>query len=741
MLERLRLCEDGERGRIVDMTRRLRPAARRSGAVAVAAAVVGIPTFGISPVLGLLIAGAMLEGTCVVVARSDRPELAVTVSWIAGVALAAGSIALAGGPRLYLLPLFAYPMILIAVLLPERVVAAAALVTVTAMVGLCFALAGAGIERFPPAVLYPIVTVLVATLGASLAREKDVASRRSAFFDDLTGLPNRASLAARIGELAHQATARGESVAVLIADIDHFKSINDRHGHARGDGVLAAVGARMAAVLAGGSLYRLGGEEFVVLLPGASPDDARRQGERLREAVRATPVDDVRVTISLGVAVSEPPGFDFERVFAVADDALYRAKRTGRDRMCCAEASQTVVTLHAAPSAQRRGRDAAAGDPAPRQASAESVLLARVARDQRGGGGWLVRDRQQRAQLVTLAQRSQLLGLLVIYPCALAAVLAAAPSFGWWIPVPPTIGAAVLVGTVAALPRLQRPERALAVAWVVAQLCAAAGWLVAHSHPGVSMLVALPALGLLVAAFSPVFPPRVVAAGTALSGLLIVAVAYGYDAGLASHDPGIVAIALALTVTVAVVGCTLGRSTLDHLEVGVVDELTGMLNRTALKARTAELEGTPTREAQIALIVGDLDQLKRINDELGHATGDTVLQEVSRRVRRELRTFDTVYRVGGDEFVALLPSIEEDAATVAERLRVAVREPPIADTAVTVSLGVAVCPPGEAFDYASLFARADHALYEAKRAGRDRVCCAGAEMSAHGGGLSIQRSA
>ncbi len=722
------------------MTRRLRPAARCCGVVAVAAAAVGVPTFGISPVVGLLLAGAVLECAYAAVARRDRPELAVIVSWLAGMAVAAASIALASGPELYLLPLFAYPMILVATLLPDRVVAAAAFVTVGVIVGLSLALDAAGVERFPPAVLYPIATVLVATLGASLAREKDVASRRSAFFDDLTGLPNRASLAARVGELAHQAAASGGSVAVLIADIDHFKSINDRHGHARGDGVLAALAGRLAATLAGGSLYRLGGEEFVCLLAGARPDDARQLAERLREAVRATPVDDVPVTMSLGVAVSEPPGFDFGRVFAAADDALYRAKRTGRDRVCCAEGPQTVIALRSAPSAQRRGRELPAERPQPRDASTETVLLARVARD-RGDRGWLVRDRQQRAQLVALAQRSQLLGLMIIYPCALAAVMAAAPSFGWWIIVPPTIGAAVLVSTVAVLPRLRRPERALAAAWVVAELCAAAGWLVAHPAPGVSMLVALPALGLLVAAFSPVFPPRVVAAGAALSGLLIIAVAYGWDAGLASRDPGIVTLALGLTTTVAVIGCTLGRSTLDHLEVGVVDELTGMLNRTALKARTAELEGTAASEAQIAIIVGDLDQLKRINDELGHATGDTVLREVSRRVRNELRTFDTVYRVGGDEFVALLPSIEEDAAAVAERLRVAIREPPIADSGVTLSLGVAVCPPGEAFDYASLFARADHALYEAKRSGRDQVCCAAAEVGARSDGFPAQRTA
>src|SRR5262249_25525672 len=153
-----------------------------------------------------------------------------------------------------------------------------------------------------------------------------------------------------------------------------------------------------------------------------------------------------------------------------------------------------------------------------------------------------------------------------------------------------------------------------------------------------SMIVALPALSILVAAFSPAFPPRVVAAGAVLAGLLMVTVACVYSPTETAHAPGILALAVAIMIMVATIGCTAGRSTLDHLEVSVVDRLTGMLTRSALTARATELEHAGARTGAIGVIVCDLDQLKQINDERGHATGDAVLQEVAHRVRGQLRT-------------------------------------------------------------------------------------------------------
>ena len=124
----------------------------------------------------------------------------------------------------------------------------------------------------------------------------------------------------------------------------------------------------------------------------------------------------------------------------------------------------------------------------------------------------------------------------------------------------------------------------------------------------------------------------------------------------------------------------------------------------------------------MALILGDLDRFKSVNDQRGHAVGDSVLQELAGRLRRETRAFDSIYRYGGEEFVVLLPGVELGGAVeLAERLREAVRGEPAQGIPLTISLGVAATSRGELPDFARLLDEADHALYEAKHAGRDRV--------------------
>jgi diguanylate cyclase (GGDEF)-like protein len=137
-------------------------------------------------------------------------------------------------------------------------------------------------------------------------------------------------------------------MAVALMDLDHFKAYNDAHGHPAGDAALrlAATGWR-GRLRAGDLLARLGGEEFAVLLPGASPEDAYAALEHLR---RATPPG---LTVSIGFA-GHVPGDTGESLLARADAALYAAKRAGRDRV---HASPEAVT--SAPRAARLGVAAA----------------------------------------------------------------------------------------------------------------------------------------------------------------------------------------------------------------------------------------------------------------------------------------------------------------------------------------------------------------------------------------------
>ncbi|MFM9856982.1 GGDEF domain-containing protein [Pseudoxanthobacter sp. M-2] len=164
------------------------------------------------------------------------------------------------------------------------------------------------------------------------------ALRALAQTDALTGLANRR----RFLEISEATLAGAEvgaaSHAVLMLDIDHFKSVNDRFGHAVGDAVLRAVAGRCRAVLKAGDLpARLGGEEFAVLLANVERDEATAAAERLRAAVAATPVqveaESVDVRISIGGTVMRPGDATVDTLLQRADAALYTAKRTGRNKV------------------------------------------------------------------------------------------------------------------------------------------------------------------------------------------------------------------------------------------------------------------------------------------------------------------------------------------------------------------------------------------------------------------------
>ena len=164
-----------------------------------------------------------------------------------------------------------------------------------------------------------------------------MAHRLTAVLDVLTGLLNRGALVNRVGELTQQSKLEPLDIGVVVLDIDHFKHVNDSYGHQRGDEVLAEFGRRLRRQLRAFDLaYRVGGEEFVVLVPGGTPRQTRELAERLVHAVRAEPLAGLTVTVSAGVATSSAGTFDYDAVFARADAALYSAKRSGRDQVAAA---------------------------------------------------------------------------------------------------------------------------------------------------------------------------------------------------------------------------------------------------------------------------------------------------------------------------------------------------------------------------------------------------------------------
>ena len=159
--------------------------------------------------------------------------------------------------------------------------------------------------------------------------------------DGLTGLPNKRAVTDALKRTFAQATMTKSPLALLLLDLDHFKQVNDQHGHAAGDQVLAGVGAALRGVLRVRDFAgRNGGEEFAVLLPDTDIAAALEIAERVRAAIAeiTLPGTDVPVTVSVGVAGFPDHASTLERLERLADAALYVAKRQGRNRVELASA-------------------------------------------------------------------------------------------------------------------------------------------------------------------------------------------------------------------------------------------------------------------------------------------------------------------------------------------------------------------------------------------------------------------
>jgi diguanylate cyclase (GGDEF)-like protein len=216
----------------------------------------------------------------------------------------------------------------------------------------------AGLERFE-VVNAAIFIALAVAVSLMLARVFEATNRRAfalelqltseARTDALTGLRNRRALEEAAGSEVKRGARTGSPLAVIIGDIDHFKQINDRHGHDVGDQVIRAVAGLLKGVAReSDALGRWGGEEFLVILPDTDEAAARRLAERMRAAVEGgrMPVEGLRATVSLGVAGLLPGGSDparWQEAVRRADDAMYRAKEGGRNRVVTAEGQRNAV--------------------------------------------------------------------------------------------------------------------------------------------------------------------------------------------------------------------------------------------------------------------------------------------------------------------------------------------------------------------------------------------------------------
>jgi diguanylate cyclase (GGDEF)-like protein len=188
--------------------------------------------------------------------------------------------------------------------------------------------------------LFMLVFLAAATMGCSMivTHHQELALRRASLTDVLTGWLNRRALHDIARRDFHRSQRTGTPLFFIAFDIDHFKTINDRYGHSVGDAAICHVTTLSARALRGyDAMFRIGGEEFAVLVNGGSLDDVQRIAQRLRELVAETPLLvhglAVPMTVSVGLAAARPGDLQWEDVLRRADEAMYHAKQNGRNRV------------------------------------------------------------------------------------------------------------------------------------------------------------------------------------------------------------------------------------------------------------------------------------------------------------------------------------------------------------------------------------------------------------------------
>jgi diguanylate cyclase (GGDEF)-like protein len=221
-----------------------------------------------------------------------------------------------------------------------------------------------------------LFTIAIAFILLAMAKERtELRHKTAALVDPLTGIANRRAFLEEVMTLSKRQEAEGRPVAVLLADLDHFKSINDRFGHAVGDQVLQIFTAAATAKLGPSDLIgRLGGEEFAIVIYDAGRDKGLAIAERIRLSFETVAADvngrAIGGTVSMGMALAETNLFDIPGLLAQADEALYCAKERGRNRVEIAslqlvldraqESHQEAEQRHPMPVAPRRAAPSAA---------------------------------------------------------------------------------------------------------------------------------------------------------------------------------------------------------------------------------------------------------------------------------------------------------------------------------------------------------------------------------------------
>ncbi len=338
----------------------------------------------------------------------------------------------------------------------------------------------------------------------------------------------------------------------------------------------------------------------------------------------------------------------------------------------------------------------------------------------RGRYSWICPDAASRARFLTMhermfpvAQRTGVLLAILIIPG-----LVGAPH-PWLALGTIAVGLAQYGVTQIKVPRLARPEVWVAVSFSIMQLLVMFGVVFAgRVDDGGMVLLVWACVGV-----ASRLPTRAVVPLTAWSIVLYLAAWLLTDPQRLISDPALATVGIGILITCSAIVTTLRNSDSANHAASIIDQLTGLFNRGAFERRIQELERADAPLAEpIGVVLLDIDHFKGVNDELGHDRGDDVLRSVAETLAAHVREGDELYRLGGEEFIVLLPATAERAAAeAAERLLASVRSARHAGVDVTISAGVAASPAGASFSWRHAYHDADTALYAAKEGGRDQV--------------------
>lgn len=608
-------------------------------------------------------------------------------------------------------------------------------------------------------------------LGRTLEQLNELSTR-----DTLTGLLNRRQMLVLLEQEQKRQRRTGQPFHVAILDIDWFKRVNDQYGHGTGDAVLQRFSKLASAALdKPDAVGRWGGEEFMLLMPGADEARAMSVLRRIREAIADHEWGSVSPGLQLGFSAGVSEHVTSDSVSSVlerADRALYRAKENGRGQTAMASGADVANAESAVSAAPVKG----AVDPIVTFGS-EPFCIGSVSLDTSSatptdqeddplaaGQKAFSKGPLKRLGDLVLSQRPDIRDHLRM-PMLAMALYAIWIAVFYWYAIPsgqmdPTLGMWLirvdLVAIVAFYPlirsgwsaRYQDGQLTLPQVLVACGTCMMCYVAAPALRASVLHLMCV----IQVFAMASLYPrsSRIAGTGAVLSLLVTLALM----AWIAPPDFNVKLEALKISMTCFVLARLsmlaydyslvrekvesekreLGHAVAKVRELVVRDALTGLFNRKHLQdllAREHERSGHTGYESCVALI--DLDHFKQINDTHGHQSGDQVLQRFAKVAQSTLRESDVIGRWGGEEFLVLMYDTAPSGAGLMalERLRQYFADstsPHAPDLTVTFSCGISQIDPGEPI--AQMLERVDRALYKAKAAGRNRCVIAEDPVSA-----------